>query len=129
MTAKDSCLRGHDRPRVLRRMGIVLVLPVEALLSQDKGEEVDPLEDPAFRGLESQLVQVHCCAVGAITDILDNVAEAVVAAIHADRQGIMSKYCPQNPQRLQPPPQPQQPQPLQHFSLPPPVPISAVFRT
>ena len=53
-------------------------------MPQVKGEEVDPLKDPAFRGLESQLVQVHHCAVGAITDILESVAEAVANVIHLD---------------------------------------------
>ena len=55
-------------------------------MPQDRGEKVDPLEDPAFRSPESQLVQAHRYAVGAITDILESVAEAVVDAIHADKR-------------------------------------------
>ena len=86
--ANDSCLRGLDRHRVLRRVGIVLAFPVEASVPHDRGEKVDLLKDPAFRGPESQLVQVHRCAVGAIIDILESVAEAVANAILVDRWGI-----------------------------------------
>ena len=57
-------------------------------MPQDREEEVDPLEDPAFRSLDSRLVQVHRCVVGAIIDILESVAEAAVDAIHVDRWGI-----------------------------------------
>ena len=57
-------------------------------MPQDRGEEVDPKEDPAFRGGESQVVQTLPCAVGAITDILGSVVEVAAYAIHMGRRGI-----------------------------------------
>ena len=82
---RGSYIRGLDRPRVLRRVGIVLALPVGASVPHVRGEEVDPLEDPASRGRESGVVHALPCAVG---DILGNVAEAAANAIHVDRWGI-----------------------------------------
>ena len=85
---RGSHLRGLDRPRVLRRVGIVLALPVRASVLHNIGDEVDPLEDPDSRGRKSQVVQALPCAEGAITDILGSVAEAAADAIHVDRWGI-----------------------------------------
>ena len=89
---KRQLSQGHGRPRVLRRVGIVLALLVRASVPRDRGEEVGLLEDPASRGLESQLVQVHRCAIGAITNILESVEEAVADAIHVDRQDICLSF-------------------------------------
>ena len=51
-------------------------------------EVVGPLEDPAFRGQESRVVQALIYAVGAIIDILESVVEIAVGVIHVVRWGI-----------------------------------------
>ena len=86
--ANDSHLRGLDRHKVLKRVELVLALPERALVPQDREEEVDPLEDPAFGGRESWVVQGLLCATGAIIDILKSVVEVAVGVIHVVRQGI-----------------------------------------
>ena len=51
-------------------------------------EMVDPLEDPAFRGQESPVVQALIYAVGAIIDTLESVVEVAAGVIHVVRWGI-----------------------------------------
>ena len=53
-----SHLKGLDRPRVLRKVGIVLALPVGASVPQVRGEVVDPLEDLASRGPERHVLYI-----------------------------------------------------------------------
>ena len=74
--AKGSHLRDLDRLRVLRKVGLVLVLLVGVLVPPVRREVVGSLEDLSFRGQERQVVQVLLYAVGAIIDILQNVVKA-----------------------------------------------------
>ena len=92
--AKDNHLRDLDRLRVLRKVELVLALPVGALVSRDIGEVVDPLEDLASRGPERQVVHVFICAAGAIIDILESVVEVAAGVIHAARRGTWLNIVP-----------------------------------
>ena len=85
---KGQLSQGPRQTQSFKKSGNSSSLLVEVSVPQDRGEEVDPLEDPAFRGLESQLVHVHRCAVGATTCILENVVEAIADVTLVDRQGI-----------------------------------------
>ena len=114
--------QGPRQTRVLRRVGIVLALLVGASVPQVREDEVDPLEDPAFRGLESQLVQV-CRRCN--NRHFGECRRGSSGCYTCGQTEHLSKYCPQ---RLQPPQQPQQPRPLQQFSLPPPVPTQQYSR-
>ena len=63
-------------------------------MPQDRGEEVDPLEDPAFRGRKSRVVHALLCVVGAIIDILESVVEVAAGVIHVVRRGICLSIVP-----------------------------------
>ena len=114
----SSHLRGLDRLRVLRKVGLVLVLPVRALVPRVRGEVVDPLEDLASQrprevggsgGMGASLCR-RCN-----NRHFGECRQVSSGYYTCGHTGHLAKYYPQNLQRLQPPQQTQQP------SLPPPV--------
>ena len=54
--SNDSHLRGLDRLIVLRKVGLVLVLPVGVSVPPVRGKVVGLLEDPVSRGKGSRVV-------------------------------------------------------------------------